>query len=535
MIIKLINYSRVIVSGLAILSLNACQKTILQSNVAADSEILPSVGKPVVYDRFESAAIIEAEAAAGYNRGDIIPDFSRVGYRWGDESIPTVPVAITLQAPAGGVDAKEMIQKAIDSLSKFPLVGRHRGAILFKAGTYNVSGPLIINESGIVLRGEGASTSGTVLIATATTQHNFITFAGDAKLNGSPAGNRMNVKDKYVPVGRFWVTVSNPDEFQVGDDVILHRPGSQKWINDIKMNKLTNPWKPDDYIIRQQRVITHISGDTLHFENPNVMALTEDYGGAAVYKYSYEKRLSECGIENMRLQSAYVSNANENHGWEAVQFNCVEHSWMRNVQSAHFGYSLVSIKVNSKNVTVIDSECLTPKSTLNGGRRYNFEVNGSLNLVKNCRSTEGRHDYVTGSKQAGPNVFTQSIAEKSHYDSGPHHRWNMGTLWDALTLSGGNGGTLFVQDRQNAGTGHGWAGINQVLWNVSARQVVVQRPDSSGTNFSIGTKGNKVRGSFSRPDGVWISQNIPVEPQSLYEAQYNYRKARYPGGVFMVF
>ena len=60
--------------------------------------------------------------------GDMIPDFSRVGYRWGDAEIPTVAVVATLTPPAGGADATTLIQSAIDKAGA--------GAIVLKKGAH---------------------------------------------------------------------------------------------------------------------------------------------------------------------------------------------------------------------------------------------------------------------------------------------------------------------------------------------------------------------------------------------------------------
>lgn len=79
--------------------------------------------------------------------GDMIPDFSRVGYRWGDRAIPDVAVVETLTPPSDGGDATALIQQAIDRTQS--------GAILLKRGVYRISGTIRINRSGIVLRGEG--------------------------------------------------------------------------------------------------------------------------------------------------------------------------------------------------------------------------------------------------------------------------------------------------------------------------------------------------------------------------------------------
>ena len=61
----------------------------------------------------------------------------------------------------------------------------------------------------------------------------------------------------------------------------------------------------------------------------------------------------------------------------------------------------------------------------------------------NCQSTEGRHDYVTGARVCGPNVFYNCTAFQTYADIGPHHRWAVGTLYDNIITDG----EINVQDR----------------------------------------------------------------------------------------
>jgi len=87
-------------------------------------------------------------------------------------------------------------------------------------------------------------------------------------------------------------------------------------------------------------------------------------------------------------------------------------------------------------------------------------------------------------------------------------------------------GKINLQDRDNMGTGHGWAGTNHVFWNCKGSSMVCQNPWVTGKNYSIGFMGEKGRPyKPDRPDGVWIGQNKPgLFPESLYEAQLMDRK-----------
>ena len=142
-----------------------------------------------------------------------------------------------------------------------------------------------------------------------------------------------------------------------------------------------------------------------------------------------------------------------------------------------------------------------------------------MNLFMNCHATEGRHDFVTGAKVAGPNVFYNCTATNTHADIGPHHRWAMGTLYDNIVTDG----EINAQDRGNWGTGHGWSGVTQVFWNCTASKGAIQNPWVSGKNYVIGFRGEKYDGRLKgRPDAVWEGQNKQeLAPLSLYQAQLN--------------
>jgi len=451
-------------------------------------------------------------------KGNIIPDFSKVGYYQSRMVIPTVPVVTTLYPSADS--SQQLIQAAIDRLSQMA-TGKNgfRGTILLKAGIYKIPGALRITASGIVLRGEGAATR---IIATGKGQRNLISVSGKSTVKEIP-GTRKKITDSYVPVGTKSFALVSTGELQVGDKIIVFRPGTEKWIADLKMDQIevrdstSRQWAPAEYDCRFERVITRIEKNRIFIDNPVVMAMEDQYGGGEIYKYTDEGRISNVGIENMYCESEYAGNEDEDHGWVAVHYNHVENGWITGVTSRYFGYSCVSLGSGSKNITVDSCKCLDAKSQITGGRRYSFNNDGQLNLFTNCHATEGRHDYVTGAKVCGPNVFYNCTAGKAYADIGPHHRWAMGTLFDNITTDG----EINVQDRGNWGTGHGWSGVNQVIWNCTASKAAIQNPWASGKNYAIGLQSEKYAGRLSgRPDGEWEGQNkTGLRPSSLYMAQ----------------
>ncbi len=470
-------------------------------------------------------------------KGNTIPDFSRVGYKEG-KTPPTIAVAVTL-SPATG-DNYQRIQAALDRVGKMPLNAKgFRGAVLLKKGLYQISTGLLINQSGVVLRGEGDGTNGTVILFTAKKQGTGITIKGGNNKR-EVVGTRVKITDAYVPVGSKTLTIESASQYTKGDDITIYRPGTTKWINDLKMNKippkknggLITQWKANKYDVSFERKVEGVSGNTLTIDQPVVMAMETGYGGGFVYKYTQTKKISNCGVEGLLIQSTFDSSivktikkagvtesyfADEKHGWIGVLVGTSKHSWVRSVTVQYFGYS--SITVSGKYISILNCKSLDPVSQIDGGRRYAFNLTGQMCLFSKCFSDKARHAFILAAKIGGPNVFTRSTSTNSYSDIGPHQRWAMGTLFDVIEDTSGQ---INVQDRSNSGSGHGWAGVNQVLWNCSAKEMIVQSPWVTGSNYAIGCRGEKMGGSLNpiAPDGVWEGLGeTNLEIESLYEAQ----------------
>lgn len=451
-------------------------------------------------------------------RGNIIPDFSRVGYYQQERIIPFVPVVSTVY-PNSNND-RETIQSAIDAVAKLPLQKNgFRGAVLLKKGEYHINGTIFIKASGIVLRGEEKETR---LIAEGTTQHNLIEVLGKGERE-EVAGTKHKVTDHYIPSGVYTVTLESTEGLHVGDAIILLRPGTQKWISDLKMDQIemrdstVKQWQPAQYDLQFERKITKIEGRKITMDNPVMMPMEDQYGGAYIYRFKFDGRIHDVAVEDLVCVSAYASDEDEAHGWSAVFFNRIENGWVRNISTYYFGYAAVNLGSLAKNITVQDCSSLQPKSQVTGGRRYSFNNDGQCNLVINCFASEGRHDYVTGAWVCGPNVFAFCKAEKANADIGPHHRWATGTLFDNIITDG----EINVQDRGNWGTGHGWAGVTQIIWNCKASRCAIQNPYVSGKNYCIGLTGSSYDGRFKgRPLAEWEGMNKPgLTPSSLFVLQ----------------
>jgi len=459
--------------------------------------------------------------------GNIIPDFSYSGYQKSAQPIPQIETRMSISPIEG--DNTQHIQNAINKIAQLPLnENGFRGALLLKAGVYSVSGQIIIEDSGIILRGVGQADNDTVIIAAGTVKRSLIVTQGDVSIS-EDTSKQVKIVDRYVPVGTRRFNVEDASNFFVGQPITIFRPGTSAWIDDIGMDKIAprkdgksvKQWSPRRYNFRFEREITAINESQLTIDIPIVQMMEDQHGGGFVRPVSVSGRVNNIGIENMLLISEYKKGQetnDENHAWIAIEFIDTEHSWASDITARHFGYATTSIERGSRFITVRDSNNVDPVSRITGSRRYSFNINGSTSLVLRCNSNDGRHDYVTGSRVAGPNAFVYGEAINTHSDIGPHHRWAMGTLYDNI-----KGGKINVQDRGNYGSGHGWAGAQQVLWNTQGTRTAVQSPPYA-INWSIGHIGKRVKGRHkNRPQGEWLSHGERVLPESLFIKQLEER------------
>ena len=464
--------------------------------------------------------------------GNRILDYTSVGYKGGTVPLPVVPVKVTISPVAG--DNRASIQAAIDAVEAMPLdTNGFRGAVLLGAGEYPVNGTLTINSGGVVLRGVGSGTNGTVLRATATNQHSLIRITGSGSASSSTTHNITNY---YVPVGATSFLVDSTSGFAVGDRVFVRRIATSDWISEIGMDLLggtnapdASPWTPGGYHLDMDRVITRIEGNRIFINAPITTAIEARHAGGTIRKYAWANRITNCGVENLRGVSDFVAADDEEHGWILVQLNSVENAWVRDVTSQYFGYACVAMYGGTRFVTVRDCRSLDPVSIVTGGRRYAFVMDDcTFCLVQNCYTDEDRHQFVTQSVTTGPNVFVDGLNDTARSDAGPHHRWASGALWDNITV---NGHALNIQNRGNLGSGHGWAGANCVAYNCYASSgYVVQKPPGAH-NWLIGSVGQIKNGT------VYVGPHDPgdydssgtgatnVFPSSLYYAQLQDRLA----------
>ncbi|OYV06040.1 MAG: hypothetical protein CFE26_08450, partial [Verrucomicrobiales bacterium VVV1] len=480
------------------------------------------------------------------SRGQRINDFSQCGYRGGTEPLPNVTALIPLSrwvyvSPGTGDDTA-LIQAAIDSVEAMtPDANGWRGVVYLNAGEYQLATTLTIQASGVVLKGAGdSSTTGTRLRATDTRQYNLISVSGSGS-RSTVANTTRNLTQKLVPAGARTFEVDSTSGLAVGHTVIVKRPSTANWIADIDMDQLgpapVVPWTAGSKDLLFDRVITRIEGNRISVDVPLPQTFEAVYGGGQIWRYTWTGRIQQVGIEDIYGFSDYASATDESHAWKCIQINNAQHVWVRNITAQYFGYSAVSVGDGAKWLTVADSQCLDPISVIDGGRRYSFNNDGAeCTLFVNNYARKGRHDFVFGATVPGPNAFVHCTADTVYSDTGPHHRWSVGGLFDGVTI---NGNEINVRNRGNSGTGHGWAGAYMAVWNCKASSFSVRNPPTA-CNWLVGSIGTIASSSgFSvgaDPAGTYDSSGPSgtgkaVYPRSLYYGQLQQRM-KWPGSEF---
>ena len=454
-------------------------------------------------------------------KGNTLPDFSGVGYMNSEVAIPTVAVVKTVYPVAG--DNLANIQNAINQVAAIPLgADGFRGAILFKAGLYNISDSINITTSGIVLRGEGKDTiTGTRFNASTLTQYSLINFNG-AGTTSLVKSTLVNITDTYVPIGSKKLTLAT-NNFKVGDSILITRTPNTAWIKLIKMDLWG--WTSKVGIVSYINKVTAVNGNTITLDAPMVDVIDTTYATGTVSRYK-AKWASQCGVENMCITSNYINDTAENHGWDAVEFDNFKNGWVRNVDVYYFAYSAVQINSTSAWITVDSCKMIDAKCTRLSG--FSFHYEGQRCLTKNCWTRNGNHDYVIGSRDCGPNVFVNSVATKQQMVIGPHLKWGTGCLFDNITSDD----TQEVINRSNSGSGtvgQGWGGAQICYYNCTAPSIAVQDIPGDERNWAIGcvafpkggdgitNKGNK-NAIESIGDTSSCNRHIALIP-SLYYAQ----------------
>jgi hypothetical protein len=461
--------------------------------------------------------------------GDRIMDFSSAGYGGGGVAVPVVPVAATL-SPSGGDDSAA-IQDALNKVSRLELASGFRGALLLKPGIFHCERGLTISAGGVVLRGSGSGRSGTIIKMTGA-PHVCISIVGPPSTGNVEARKSTSVLDAYVPSGANAFHVADPSDFRPGDTILIRRPVTEAWVNLMGMNALVRngrkeTWLPDQSEIETERNIREISGNRIALDVPLTDSFDSKYlnpPGASVVKIAAPNRITNVGVESLRIVSPpQAVTIDERHN-QAFRLNEVSDGWLRDI-SIEDTVNSVSIGASARRITVQDVNLTHSVPTKGAAKPADFTAGGSQVLFDRCSASGDNIFYfVTGARAIGPIVLLNC----AFYGDGhiqPHARWATGLLVDNCHVPASG---IDFMNRGEMGSGHGWTIGWAVAWNCVAKSYVIQQPPGT-ENWAIGCLGNPETSGMpfghepELPAGIFDSQGTHVTPASLYLAQLRER------------
>jgi hypothetical protein len=457
-------------------------------------------------------------------------DFSHAGYKGGGVTLPAVRVVQTIGPEAG--DNLPRIQAALDDLSRrLPDSTGLRGALLLRAGRYDVSGSLRIAASGVVLRGSGSGTDGTVIVVTGA-PHRCLEIGGTGSWQRQGTG--AAITDAYVPSGAAALSIDNAAAFRAGDSVLIDRPVTEAWIRFMGMDRLSRDGKPQVWIapgtmITTDRRIASISGNRMTLDVPISDAIDSAYtapAGAAIVKYTFPGRIENVGVEGLRVQVPPRDVPITEGQYTLLRMAAVSDAWLRDVV-VEDTQNTITIGATARRVTIEKVHVRHSVPFTGAASPADIAISGTQILVHRSSVTgQGVWPVVTQAGVTGPNAIVDFTAD--HAGVAPHQRWATGLLVDNSVFRNGTERrpNIAFSNREYAGSGHGWSVGWAVAWNVKADYVLIQQPPGA-INWCIGCTGRSPTILWHGnpiavpeiPSERFESPGVAVTPASLYLQQ----------------
>ena len=444
-------------------------------------------------------------------------DYSYCGYHRSEQPIPAAKVGTYVQ-PTGHNDAAT-IQAAIDYVSqqKPDRQTGLRGAVLLSEGTFILSEPLRIRTSGVILRGSGRDK--TLIRKTGYDRGALIYIEGThAKV----------VKETYdvadTKAGTTTIRVqSGSAALTKGIRLLISRPSTEAWIASLDCASFGGgkrmgywAWHPGDIDVCWHRKVTAVNGNEVTLDAPVTCSIEQRWGGAKAIVYEQPGLISECGVENLSLESDYntANILDEDHCWDGVYIADAEDCWVRMVNFKYFAGSAVVVQKSAQQVTIEDCKATEPISEIGGFRRRSFLTFGEKTLFQRCYSEHGINDFAVGHTAPGPNAFVQCESFESFGPSGAIASWAPGILFDVVNIDGND---IVFKNWELEKFGAGWSTANSTMWQSTASGLFCYSPDSLNQNISYGCWG-QIQGN-----GNYGQMNEHVKPYSLFADQLQKR------------
>lgn len=275
--------------------------------------------------------------------------------------------------------------------------------------------------------------------------------------------------------------------------------------------------------MQQPRIIGAIKGNKVTLTVPLTDALDKNNMSPYLAPYTPPSSASEIGLENLSLTlkpscSGVILSSTNGCNSEAISVApWTVDSYIRSVNLTGFN-TFINVQYNASRITLDHVGLVRDRDTDKGaGYPADIAIMGSQVLVQDCGQygikTAKAFSLATQAETPGPNaVLRHKVQAPDLQQIYPHQRWANGILAEDTDAG------VIYQNRNTAGSGHGWTITGGVAWNVRGPSTIQSPP--LGVNFAVGVSGKIDKSS----NGTMVSSGKAVTPQSLFSAQLAKRK-----------
>jgi hypothetical protein len=465
-------------------------------------------------------------------RGNRVPDFSHAGYRGGGAPLPRVAAAASVPRllPSDSGDDTPAIQAAIDAVSALAPDARGiRGAVELGSGSFVLRGSLHLDAGGVILRGQGSDGEGATVLRAVGPPRLMVRVGPRAKRRLLSKSTHA-VTDVYVPVGARTFTLDDTADLKAGDDIVIHRPKTQRWICAIgtdvlpsrKDGRATPPWRARGALTFERRIVS-VDGNRVTVDAPLTNALEKEYTQAFVTRLEFPERITEVGVEHLSTVGDFTNHLRcPSSKSDFLRFLAVANGWVKNVRVQGYAGEAVTLDSSSKWVTVEDTTYVALEDE-RCDDQWAFKLGGQQNLILRGR-TLGSYltALYTDSEVEGPNAVVDFLSIGRAVRVRVASRWSTGILFDNVRIQDAAGQPSGDFDLARGRSSHGWSAVNSVVWNSEAETFSVDNPPTANNWIMGGATAAK----FLLGTGTYSAQRGNIQPQSLYKAQLGERLAR---------
>jgi hypothetical protein len=515
------------------------------------------------------------------SKANYLPDFSYVGYHFGESQIPEVQGKI-INATDYGVKANDALDDSKALLKAVKAASAFEGNVILQlpAGRIILSEIVYIERSNFVLRGAGSDQKGTEIYCPRPMMYlkdseslaelrEYLTtldkrqrepennvdlpfsqyaWSGGFIWTQIPGERVKSYLDKYEPtpnplakvssgnMGEHTINVSDVKGLKVGDIVelqLFNKDGENgEIIKDLYKGANVKPgshhWKfPKLPIVRQQVEITKISNSKITIKTPLTIAIKPSYQAQLVEW----KHLEEVGIEHLRFTFPDIPRVAHHvePGNNAIFLTRVFNSWVKDVTITNADSGILGEEIS--NVTIQDIVTDGPHMS-----HYTVTLGGVHNvLVRNLKIYNKAvhplsfNTFATKNVYQDCEIFADALLDQH---SGANHQ----NLFDHITVH-------ITPDKNNSYYLFGGGGADywkpshgpfSTFWNLNVladkpakitKPVLLYGMKDGPFARIIGVNGNAKFEVKYEPDAYIEFLNTPMDKvPSLYEYQLQRRK-----------